>query len=110
MIKLKSKDVILNYLKENNSSESDLCEICETDMCYFFIYPGVDSSLLLDNILGLCIVKAKDGYFSIPIESIHDGMEYLDATTVQDLSDQDIEYYKAKVEQSLNSFKIMVNM
>lgn len=110
MINLKKKEDIVNYLAANSHSESDLCEICETDMCYFFVYPNIDSSLLQDNILGICIVKAQDGYFSINIEYIENGMEYFDMNSVTDLSDEDLTYYELKIEQFEKNFRNILRL
>lgn len=110
-MELKSKQEILTYLKDNGATESNLCEICETDRNYFIIMGDIDSSVITDDTLGLVIVKSLDGYFSLDMVSFSEyNTEIFDVNSVQDLSIEDVYHYYSKVKQAVKSYKQMMNL
>lgn len=112
-MKLLPKQEILNYLEEYGANESELCEICGTDMNYFSIYPNIQSDFDLDiNYLGKMIVKCQDGFIELPIEDydVHNGFEQFDLDSVKSISNETVqEYYNAFVKKTALIKEILSN-
>ena len=72
---------LIKKQEENRACESELCELLEVDNLYFTVYPNTDT-FLDSNYLGCTIVKCKEGYLSLPIDTydFHNGFEQKNAT------------------------------
>lgn len=98
-IKLLTKEEIINGLEETRACESELCELLKGDNVYFTVYPNTDP-FLDSNYLGCTIVKCKEGYLSLPVDTydFHNGFEQYDLNTAEIVD-------KELVEEYYNTFK-----
>ena len=109
-IKLLTKEEIINHLKENRACESELCELLEGDNLYFTVYPNTDP-FLDSNYLGCTIVKCKEGYLSLPIDSYdpYNGFEQYDLDGAEIIDNEIVEKYHNEFKRQEGLFRELLS-
>lgn len=109
-IKLLTKEEIINGLEETRACESELCELLEGDNLYFMIYPNTDP-FLDSNYLGCTIVKCKEGYLSLPIDSYdyHCGFEQYDLDGAEIIDNEIVEKYHDEFKRQEGLFRELLS-
>lgn len=107
---LLSKEDIINYLKENGATESELCELNGCDTNYFTVYPNTDPFLISYFYIGYTIVKCKEGFLSLPVieYDTHNGYEQYDLDKVEIIDKEIVEKYYEEFKRQLGVFEAFI--
>ncbi|XZH78518.1 hypothetical protein ACSW8S_16770 (plasmid) [Clostridium perfringens] len=106
-----SKKEIMEHLKNEGANESELCEVCGTDIVYFTIYPNTQSDFDLNfSYLAKTFVKCKEGFIEIPVIEYdpHNGFEQFDLQNIKDITKEEVKNYYEAILRRADTLKQMI--